>query len=549
MIPVSVIYLIDNSTYLYLEMQCKYTKYEIKNLKNTLKSFYLQNESSEQISNFIPLNYTGQIDMKFSKYILLTTVLLLSGTAIMQGQELKVYWNNVVSVSRTTPTLQLVENPMVRNSSPIHKQVFKALSDLHANYVRYVPWFPYPKLAVAELTPPTLTNTSWDFNYPDSTMNAFMEATKGHDVTVNFSTTPAWMWKTTDKVTYPENAYQTCWSYNQGTELRDTTLKEITGYYVRLFSWYTKGGFTDELGKYHHSGHFYKIPYWEVLNEPDLEHNISPQLYTKIYDAIVEGLKKISPDTKFIGISAALMINPEYFEYFLNPANHKAGIKVEGISYHHYSSPSESTQPIEWYQYTLFEKADGFLDKVRYVESIRKRLAPKSFTMINEIGVIMNFTDPVKIPKEYWNLAGAMYAYIFLELTKMGIDVAGESQLVGYPGQFPDVSMVNWENGNPNARYWVLKLLIDNIHPGDKLVKTDSGASGVVAQGFEGPDSKRILLINKKNTPIELKLPVEMNGATMSYVDSSTGENPPAKAGLLNGKMTLKPFAVAVIDL
>jgi len=486
--------------------------------------------------------------MKISKYILLTVILVLSVNTI-QGQELKVDWNNVVSVSKTTPTLQLVENPMVRNSSPIHKQVFKALKDLQANYVRYVPWFPYPKLAVAELAPPTLTKTFWDFNYLDSTMNAFMEATKGHDVTVNFSTTPAWMWKTATEVTYPENAYQTCWSYNQGTVLRDTTMKEITDYYVRLFSWYTKGGFTDELGKYHHSGHFYKIQYWEVLNEPDLEHNISPQLYTKMYDAIVTGLKKISPETKFIGISAAQMINPEYFEFFLNPNNHKAGIKPEGISYHHYSSPSDSGQPLEWYQYTLFEKADGFIDKVRYVESIRKRLAPQTFTMINEIGVIMNFADPSKIPKEYWNLAGAMYAYIFLELTKIGIDGAGESQLVGYPSQFPDVSMVNWENGKPNARYWVLKLLIDNFHPGDKLVRTDLGVSGVVAQGFEGPDSKRILLINKKNTRAEIKLSQEIKECTMSYVDSTTGENPPAKTGSLTGKIVLEPFAVAVIEL
>ena len=183
--------------------------------------------------------------MKISRCILIPAIFVLLVNITAQGQELKVNWDKVISVSKTTPTLQLVENPMVRNSSPIHKQVFKALKDLQANYVRYVPWFPYPKLAVAELTPPTLTKTSWDFNYLDSTMNAFMEATKGHEVTINFSTTPAWMWKTTE-VTYPDNAYQTCWSYNQGSMLRDSTLKELTDYYVRLFSWYTKGGFTDE---------------------------------------------------------------------------------------------------------------------------------------------------------------------------------------------------------------------------------------------------------------------------------------------------------------
>jgi len=487
--------------------------------------------------------------MRFSKYILVTAIMLLTINLNAHCQGLKVYWDNIVSVSKTTPTLQLVENPKVRNSSPIHESVFNALKDLKANYVRYVPWFPYPKMAVAELTRPTRTETFWDFNYLDSTMNAFMEATKGHDVVINFSTTPAWMWKTTEKVICPENAYQTCWNYNQGTMLRDTTMNELTGYYVRLFSWYTKGGFTDELGKFHKSGHYYKIAYWEVLNEPDLEHNISPQLYTKMYDAIVTGLKRISPETKFVGMSIALIVNPEYFEYFLNPKNHKPGIKPEGISYHHYSSPSDSGQPIEWYQYTLFEKADAFLDRVRFVESIRKRLAPNTFTMINEIGVIMNFADPSKITKDYWNLAGTVYAYMFLDLTKLGIDVAGESQLVGYPSQFPDVSMVNWENGKPNARYWVLKLLIDNFHPGDKLVKTELGVSGVEAQGFIGPKGKRILFINKKNIRVELSLSNDLNGARISYVDVTTGENPPASGNVQNEKLVLEPFEVAVVEL
>ena len=69
-------------------------------------------------------------------------------------------------------------------------------------------------------------------------------------------------------------------------------------------------------------------------------------------------------------------------------------------------------------------------------------------------------------------MAGALYAYLFGELRSLGIDVAGESQLVGYPTQFPSVSMVDWTNGKPNPRYWVLKLLKDSFGPGDKLVET-----------------------------------------------------------------------------
>jgi hypothetical protein len=476
-------------------------------------------------------------------------LLTLEVYAAAKTDTLKVNWNNEVSISKTTPTLQLVENPKVRNSSPIHAQVFKALKDLGADYVRYVPWFPYPKMAVAELKAPTGDKTYWDFTLPDSTMAALMDATQGHSVVINFSTTPAWMWKTNQTVNYPANPYQTGWDYNQGTELRDTTMKELAGYYGRLLSWYTKGGFTDELGHFHKSGHYYKIPYWEVLNEPDLEHNISPQLYTKMYDAIVTEMKKVSPRTKFIGMSLAFEGHPEFFEYFLNPKNHKPGVSLEGISYHHYSTPSWREQPLNSYQYTFFEKADTFLDKVRYIENIRKRLAPQTFTTINEIGTILG-AETVPIPDDYWNLSGAMYAHMFLEMTRMGIDVAGESQLVGYPSQFPDVSMVNWTTGNPNARYWVLKLLIENFGAGDKLVSaTYRGPESLDYQAFVTKMGKRILLINKRDKEIQITLPAEEKTGMVRSVDITTRENPPASVQLTGNTFTLKPFSVSVVEL
>jgi hypothetical protein len=358
------------------------------------------------------------------------------------------------------------------------------------------------------------------------------------------------MWATAQPVKYPADPYGLGWDYNQGTALRDTTMKEVAGYFARLFSWYTKGGFTDEMGVYHKSGHYYNIPYWEVLNEPDLEHHIPVQLYTKMYDAIVGELKKISPQTKFIGLSLAYVRNPEYFEYFLNPKNHQPGIPLEGISYHHYSNPSWPQQTIDAYQYTFFEQAQSFLDKVRYIESIRKRLAPQVFTTINEIGVILRSpSESGPIPDDYWNLAGAMYAHIFLELTKLGIDVAGESQLVGYPTQFPDVSMMNWENGNPNARYWVLRLLKENFGPGDILVNTTCNGGYVIAQAIKTRQGRKLLLINKHNTPAQVLLPADVNSPVVKQVDATTRENPPAQTTITGNLLTLQPFAVAVVEM
>lgn len=405
-------------------------------------------------------------------------------------------------------------------------------------------------MAVAELKPPTKTTTFWDFTYLDSTMNAFMEATRGHSVVINFSTTPAWMWKTDAPVVYPEDPYQPFWDYNPGHQLRDTTGKELAAYYARLLSWYTKGGFTDELGTYHQSGHFYNIPYWEVLNEPDLEHNISPQLYTRLYDVIVREMKKISPQTKFIGMSLAFATDPAYFEYFLDTKNHAPGIKPEGISYHFYAGPSVEGQTPADYQYTFFEKAGAFLDRVRFIESIRKRLAPHVFTTINEIGSILRSPQVVKpIEPAYWSLSGATYAYILLELTKMGVDVAGESQLVGYPTQFPDVSMMNWETGKPNARYWVLHLLHENFGPGDKLVETTGQPADVLAQAFITKKGKKILFINTRNKEVTFSLPSEISNATLFVTDISTMDDPPAQSPVTNTGITLRPFAVAIAAL
>jgi len=418
--------------------------------------------------------------------------------------------------------------------------------------VRYVPWYPYPKLAVAELKPPTASQTYWDFTYLDSTMKALMDATAGHSVVVNFSTTPAWLWKTDKAVQYSENAYDLCWGYNAGTQLRDTTLKQLADYYERLFRWYTKGGFTDELGKYHRSNHYYKIPYWEVLNEPNLEHHISSQLYTKMYDAIVARLKKISPSTKFIGLSLAFDTNQKYFEYFLDHKNHKPGIPIDGISYHFYGKPAFKHQKLADYQYSFFEKANEFLKAVALIESIRKRLSPETFTTINEIGAIINVNDQATpdIPKEYWNLSGAMFASIFLRLTQMGIDVAGQSQLVGYPSQYPDVSMIDWKNGHPNARYWILKLLKDNIQPGDTLVATSLSVDNIYAQGFRTEAGRKVLLINPYNKEIKVHLSGHRKQSSMQYVDVESGENGTrsTKVGK-EGDVILKSFAVGVVTL
>jgi len=465
-----------------------------------------------------------------------------------------IHWDKVVRVSQTTPTLQVVVNPPLGRGTPVHDQAYKALHDLGADYVRYVPWLPYPKLGVAELEPPKDGRTSWDFSVIDPMTIDFLEATKGHSVILNFSTIPQWMYKTDKPVPYPADPNQVTWEYEKGNELRDPSMQEVAGYYARLLAWYTQGGFTDEFGKRHESGYHYAIPCWEVLNEIEFEHHIDAETYTRLYDEVVLAMKKVQPDTKFVGLALAMTVEPHYFEYFLDHKNHKPGVPLDFISYHFYAVPTPDQTP-EVEQFTYFDQAEGFLKTVRYVEAIRKRLSPETKTTIDELGVIS--ADDIAqaepghvappIPDSYWNLAGSMYAYIFGELTKIGIDVAGESQLVGYPTQFPSVSMVDWNNGKPNARFWVLKLLHDNMGPGDKLVEMEPRNPYVYSLAFVMRDGKRrVLLVNKRNRAFDLTIP-GARGGQMEYVDQTTGFEPPATTKLASDVTKLNGYSVAVV--
>jgi len=482
--------------------------------------------------------------------VLLTAIF----SGILYGQQsatVTIQWNKTTVVSKSVPTLQVVVNPPLRPGNPLSVAAYKAVKELGAEDVRYVPWLPYPRLAVAELQQPTPQKTSWDFSLIDPMTKDFFAATDGHATVMNFSTIPTWLFKTDKPVTYPDDPDKPFWSYTQGSELHDPSGKELGDYYARLVSWYVNGGFTDENGVRHDSGYHYKLPIWEVLNEVDFEHSMTPEQYTARYDAIVEAIHHVSPSTKFMGLAlAAPRDNPHFFEYFLNPANHKPGIPLDYISYHFYASPT-SAQTIDDWQYTFFDQAEGFLTAVRYIDSIRKRLSPATKVDLDELGVILptdnRAGDNVPPPTKYWNLAGALYAYLYIELSRMQIDVIGESQLIGYPTQFPSVSMMDWITNKPNARFWVLKLIKDSFHPGDTLVQTNISNGNLASQAFVTSSGHKLLLVNKRNQDITLTLE-NADTASALTVDQQSGEEPARSIKPTAGKLMLSPFSVTVVS-
>jgi hypothetical protein len=270
--------------------------------------------------------------------------------------------------------------------------------------------------------------------------------------------------------------------------------------YGRLIAYYTEGGFTDEAGRFH-AGHNLTFSHWEVLNEVNSEHHMTPAFYTFCYDAIIAGIRRWAPNgsknLKFFGIGGA---GPSYVQYFLTRANHHPpDTPIDFISLHHYAGAAHrdggNATPGGDYE-AFFPSGDGFIGElVGAYANIAASDYPHVMIDADEVGVILpDDNDPIftatapGFPAVYWNAAAAMYAYLFGRSATIGLDVLGESQLIGYPSipfargppyngpwtappQYPSVSMLSWggafgEQGDGTARYFVLKMLIDEMRAG-----------------------------------------------------------------------------------
>ena len=483
-------------------------------------------------------------------------LIFLTACAASAQVDVRVDWNQLGPPTKTVITLQVVQNPPLLRGSAIHDNAWKSLRELGTEKTRLALWYPYPRLAVAELAAPTERATSWDFSQIDPIVEDFFAATENRSSVFTMSTIPTWMFKQADPGPVPANPAEVMWGYEVGDELRDPSGKEVADYYARVAQWYTQGGFKDEMGKTLSSPHHYKIAYWEILNEPEYEHALSIETYIRLYDSVAAAVWHVSPQTKFVGMSLAEPTRrPESFEKFLNPANHAPGTPLDAISYHFYAVP-EPGESDEVQQYTFFARADAFLNSVRYIESIRKRLSPRTETHINEAGCIAA-DDLGQGPEsmkhapsaQYWNLCGAMFAYLYAGLAEQGIDVLGASQLMGYPTQFPSVSLLDWNTGLPNARYRVLELLHKNFGPGDRTVKVSFKSSDVFVEGYvTAAGEKKILLVNKRNREAVVRMQ-GLSGATEAHVDVHTGGNAIASRRLDADQVSLGPFAVSAVTL
>src|SRR5579862_521629 len=102
-------------------------------------------------------------------------------------------WAGVGEVLKTNVALQVCPEPPMYRGNALHHPIYLALQELKADYNRFQPWSPYPRLAVAELKPPDGGKTFWDFSLMDQIVEDFVEAVGERPVVFSINTIPKWM--------------------------------------------------------------------------------------------------------------------------------------------------------------------------------------------------------------------------------------------------------------------------------------------------------------------------------------------------------------------
>ena len=434
-------------------------------------------------------------------------------------------FSNITSMSRTVTTLQVVSNPILdrelevngtKFKNPIHDQAWASLAALEADLVRYVPWYPYPHVSVAELTAPVSGSpTSWNFSYILPMLLDFLNSTaeRNHSTVINFSTQPCWLFgdsmNKTQNCSFPANPDESFFGYVRGdrANLLDPTSKMMSEYYARLLSWLILGEFTDETGVKHTGGPAVDLSaakghVWELFNEG--EHKYTLEQYIHDYDIIVPAMiSAVGADRapKFMGIGGAKgpRGSPSWIPGFLDKSRHTGAAPVDYVSQHFYAGCSNRTDPDTFTDF--FSRAASFISEeaIPSIAAVEASDFPNVVLDFDEVGVIMpddndpSFGIDANLPSIYWNAAAAMYAYLFTQLAPLGHGIVlGHSQLAGSPKipewgiplpQYPSVSLLDWRTGLGNARYWALKLLIEEFGPGDRFVGTTA------TQGTRAPVS------------------------------------------------------------
>lgn len=292
------------------------------------------------------------------------------------------------------------------------------------------------------------------------------------------------------------------WMFDSSGQLPDAQFPAFATYMARLVSWYNQGGFIDDQGVFHASGHYGWIHTWEIWNEPKSAADIpvpianrnaiaiwmAPDRFANLYDQTVTAMRAVDPTIVTGG--PALGSWPDANNFYLQAFVQDETAPLDFLSFHFYAA----TSPQETDAQTLAQvTGPRFLDRLTANRQLLDQLRPNQHIpiWITELGI-----DEVSfLPMDPRGNDPIGYAFIADSFA------TAEANGVGVLDQFSMVSDAQYGviNIQTNQRFpvsWLYQQLSQQFPPGATLLPVAlAGARGVVALAALAPDGQSLRLL------------------------------------------------------
>lgn len=289
------------------------------------------------------------------------------------------------------------------------------------------------------------------------------------------------------------------WMYDSVGQLEDSEFPAFSTYMARLVGWYNKGGFTDDQGVYHASGHYGWVHAWEIWNEPKSgaeipgpvpDRTATPWMaayrFAALYDMTSTAMRKVDPTIITGGPALGSWPDNDYLREFV--ANETA--PLDFFSFHFYAARSR----LETDAYDLGEvTGDRFLNRLIVNRQMLNELRPGQHIpfWIDELGFNENSLDIVD-PRGSSPVGYAFIADSFATAEANGVALLGQFALLGNA----QLGLVDIKTLQTYRPYWLYRVLATQFPPGSTLwpVQVDR-SDQLVGVASTSPDAKTLNLL------------------------------------------------------
>jgi hypothetical protein len=303
------------------------------------------------------------------------------------------------------------------------------------------------------------------------------------------------------------------WMFNAYGKLSDPSFHEFAQYMARLVSWYNKGGFTDEAGVYHKSGHYGWVHLWEIWNEPSSSYEIpvpvpdksspflDPYAFAQLYNTVVAAMRAVDP-TIIVGDPALSGHTDTAFSDYIGPFIAHLTQPIGFISFHIYATGS-ATEPDSSALYRVNTR----------IPAVIASLGPIAASANHGHGVPIwldetGFNESSATPYDPRDNSPITYAFIsdlFIIAATHAVGMMDPFPLVGY---YPE-GLYDHNSHLPHGSFWLYTLLSQTMPAYSKILPVSNYNPNVHVMATLSPDKRtvHVLLSN-----IETNHPYDVNG-------------------------------------